>query len=229
MTEYELYEAIKEGNATMITHLLDSGAPMNFGLFSMAVQNKQYDGLQAFLDHGWDINTGSNLDRKIPSALVDTFDDPDLARWFLEHGADPNKRCQLRDATPLSYAVGEAPLMVIELLFEYGGSTESGQPPHPASMRKDSDSLTVLKYLCNKSPRVLDRINSLLDEERPEFAMNHRFGLCTPIQYAAQAGSLEAVKFLVEQGGDPWIYWILIGGLRWAMQFTITMSRWSTI
>ena len=50
----------------------------------------------------------------------------------------------------------------------------------------------------------MDRVNSLLDEGYPEFKMNYRSGLCTPLQYAARAGSLGSVKFLFEQGGDPW-------------------------
>ncbi|KAE8151985.1 ankyrin [Aspergillus avenaceus] len=200
----QLFTAIEIGNAKLVTQLLDKGAPMNFELFAKATREKQYDILQSILDFGWDINTESAIDNKVPSALVYTFDDVALATWFLKHGADPNKRCQLRDATPLSYAIFEAPFMIIELFFQYGGSTECGQLLHYASMRYDPDGLRILKHLYNKDPCIMDRANDYLDEGYEEFAMNYRFGLCTPIQYAARAGSLESVRFLVEQGGDPW-------------------------
>jgi ankyrin repeat protein len=36
------------------------------------------------------------------------------------------------------------------------------------------------------------------------FNQNCRFGACTPIQYAAYAGALESVKFLKDQGANPW-------------------------
>ena len=104
----------------------------------------------------------------------------------------------------MSYAVFEAPFTIIELLFQYGGSAEYGQLLHYASMRYDLDGPHILKYLYNKNPRVMDRANDYLDEGYEEFPMNYRLGLCTPIQYAARAGSLESVRFLVMQGGDPW-------------------------
>ncbi|PLB47556.1 ankyrin [Aspergillus steynii IBT 23096] len=177
---------------------------MNFELFAKTTREKQYDGLQVFLDHGWDINAESILDSKVPSALIYTFDDPDLATWFLKHGADPNKRCQLRDATPLSYAIFKAPFEIIELFFQYGGSTEHGQLLHYASMRLDANGLEIPKYLLSKSRRVMDSVNRLLDEGYLEYTMDFRFGLCTPVQYAARAGSLASVRFLVEHGADPW-------------------------
>lgn len=108
----------------------------------------------------------------------------------------------MRDATPLSYAVFEAPLSIIDLFFQYGGSTEHGQLLHFASMRPDG--VGILEYLKIKNGSIMDRVNSFLDEGYPEFEMNYRFGLCTPVQYAARAGSLGSVKFLVEQGGKPW-------------------------
>ncbi|GES63168.1 hypothetical protein ATEIFO6365_0014021600 [Aspergillus terreus] len=132
------------------------------------------------------------------------LDNPEMATWFLNHGADPNKRCQMRDATVPSYAIFEASFETIELFFAYRESTEHGQLLHYASMRRDSDGATILQYLYNKNPRIMERVNNVLDEGYPKFATNYRFRLCTPPQYAARAGSLDSVKFLVEHGGDRW-------------------------
>lgn len=98
-----------------------------------------------------------------------------MATRFLNHGADPNKRCRMRDATVLSYAIVEASFGTLELLFTYGGSTEHGQLLHYASMRRDSNGATILQYLYSKNPRIMDRVNHFLDEGYPEFAMNYRF------------------------------------------------------
>ncbi|EEA23832.1 hypothetical protein TMatcc_006904 [Talaromyces marneffei ATCC 18224] len=203
--EVHLSLAIEAKDASRVSQLLDDGAPMNFELFAQATQNKCMEILQLFLDHGWDINTESSLDSLIPSALIYTFDDIELVKWFLLHGADPNKRCQMRDATPLSYAMYDASMDIIDRLFMHGGSTQQGQLLHYASMRKDENGIQVLRYLQERDPQMIrSRVNLLLDEGYPEFAQNCRFGACTPIQYAACAGALESVKFLVDQGANPW-------------------------
>ncbi|KAL5363274.1 ankyrin [Aspergillus floccosus] len=169
---------------------------MNVELFAEATREKQHESLQSFLDHGWDINTGSTIDSKIPSALIYALDEPELAKWFLNHGADPNKRCRMRDATVLSYAISEASFEMIELFFEYGGLTEHGQLLHYASMRRNSDGLNILQHLYNKSPCIMNRVNSFLDEGHVEFETKYRFGLCTPVHYAARAGSLDSCEVL---------------------------------
>ena len=127
--------------------------------------------------------------------------------WFLKHGADLNKRCHIRDFTPLSHAVLEGTLETIEILFRNGGSAAHGQLLHYAAMREGTDSLTVLEYIYNQDPEANAlNVNKLLDQDSPtDFAMNYRAGLGTPLHYAALAGSLDSVKFLVEKGGDPWI------------------------
>lgn len=43
------------------------------------------------------------------------------------------------------------------------------------------------------------RINKFLDEDYPEFVMNERAGLGTPLHFAALSGSLEMAKFLIEK------------------------------
>ncbi|QSS58978.1 hypothetical protein I7I51_08409 [Histoplasma capsulatum] len=109
--------------------------------------------------------------------------------------------------TPLSFAVLEGSFEVIKILFENGGSSAQGQLLHYSAMRKTTDSLAVLEYIYNKCPEInASNINKLLDQDSPEdFAMNHRAGLGTPLHYAALAGLLDSVQFLVGRGGNPWI------------------------
>ncbi|GAB1200353.1 hypothetical protein APSETT444_009723 [Aspergillus pseudonomiae] len=201
----EVCIAIKDGNTHTVIRLLKEGAPMITEHFVLATQMKRYDVLELYIDRGWDINT--DVSTLIPSAVVYTFDDMEHLEWFLKHGADLNKRCHIRDFTPLSHAVLEGTLETIEILFRNGGSAAHGQLLHYAAMREGTDSLTVLEYIYNQDPEANAlNVNKLLDQDSPtDFAMNYRAGLGTPLHYAALAGSLDSVKFLVEKGGDPWI------------------------
>jgi ankyrin repeat protein len=135
--------------------------------------------------------------------------DRDLTKWFLDHGADPNKRCRLRDCTPLSYAVREAPFDIVKLLFEEGGEIHQGQLLHYAAMRTEGDSIQVLSFIYEQDPDLNElRLNKLLDEGTPEYFMNERSGLCTPLHYASMSGSAEMVRFLKAKGAvsrkDPY-------------------------
>ena len=56
-----LADAVVNNWTPTVTFLLDQGMPMNQQLFVYATQTKSYKILQAFLDHGWDINTPTNL------------------------------------------------------------------------------------------------------------------------------------------------------------------------
>ncbi|GAD99606.1 conserved hypothetical protein [Paecilomyces variotii No. 5] len=187
----ELRIAISDARTDEVIRLFDQGAPMIIQHFVLAMQMELCDVLELFLNRGWDINT--EVDRRRPSALVYAFHDMTLLTWLLDHGADPNKRCQMRDCTPLSYAVVDAPFGTIQLLFKYGGSADRGQLLHYAAMRECADNLEVLKFIYDKNPDTnAIRINKLLDEDCPEdFAMNFRAGLGTPLHYAALVGSLD--------------------------------------
>ncbi|KAE8352235.1 putative ankyrin repeat-containing protein [Aspergillus coremiiformis] len=201
----DLSFAIQDGKIDKVATLLNDGALMITEQFVLATQMKLYDVLKMFLDHGWDIN--ADFTPLIPSALVYTFEDTTLLTWFLDHGADPNKRCRLRDCTPLSYAVQTAPFEAIETLFRSGGSAAQGQLLHYAALRKGTDSLAVLEYIYNKNPDANAlNVNKLLDQDCPgDFAINLGAGLGTPLHYAALTGSLDSVQFLMEKGGDPWL------------------------
>ncbi|KAJ9400282.1 hypothetical protein DTO282F9_2750 [Paecilomyces variotii] len=201
----DLYNAITDGRDDDAIELLDRDVPMTINHFALATRMKRYKIVDDFIQRGWDIDT--HVDSLTPSCLVYTFDDIKLLRWFLDHGASPNKRCLIRDYTPLSCAVQHASFEAIQLLFQHGGSIEHGQLLHYASLRSHPDNLEVLKYIYDKNPNFNAAIiNKLLDENSPrDFAHNYRAGLGTPLHFVALQGSLECVRFLVEKGANPWI------------------------
>ncbi|KUJ12937.1 uncharacterized protein LY89DRAFT_737835 [Mollisia scopiformis] len=71
---------------TAIDHLLSHGAQITETVFYGASARKYVISFQAFLDHGWDINS---LEFGQP-ALRLAVGDEQLVRWFLDHDADPN-------------------------------------------------------------------------------------------------------------------------------------------
>ncbi|KAL2846148.1 ankyrin repeat-containing domain protein [Aspergillus pseudoustus] len=205
----DLRLAIEAGDLEATARLLNAGLEISAENFRNATIKKDYDILKLLLSKGFNINT--DINDSVPSALVYAIKDRVLASWFLDHGADPNKRCRLRHCTPLSYAVREGSFDVIRLLFEGGGEIQQGQLLHYAAMRteSDSDSTQVLSFIYDQDPDFnKSRLDKLLDEDTPEFFMNQRSGVCTPLHYAAMSGSVDMVCFLKDKGAvsrkDPY-------------------------
>ncbi|PYI32281.1 ankyrin [Aspergillus indologenus CBS 114.80] len=194
-----LDEAIERDLAEVVETLLTYQVPMNAELFLKATRNTSYRILQAFLHHGWDINTP--VSPYTPPALASSFHDRDLTKWFLDHGANPNQRCNAyRDCTPLSIAFREAEPPTIKLLLDYGASLQHGQVLHYAAMRELDDRLDVLKYLLQEGLPVNDIMYQNCGDE---YYFNMYSGIGTPLHYAAARGLLDSARLLIENGASP--------------------------
>lgn len=133
-----------------------------------------------------------------PSA---TFHDRDLTEWFLDHGANPNQRCdRYRDCTPLSVAFRKADFSIVKLLLERGASLQQGQVLHYAAMRELDDRLDVLDYLLRKGLSVNDIMYQNCGDE---YYFDMYSGIGTPLHYAAARGLPDSVKLLIENGASP--------------------------
>ena len=124
--------------------------------------------------------------------------------WFLDHSADPNERCSFQDCTPLSLAVRDAPLAIIMLLFERGGSVERGQLLHYAAQQKREDRMKILQLILAKNPSFIGgMVNKLKDEDSPDdYCRNICSDLDTPLHYAAREGLLNMMQFLLLNGAS---------------------------
>ncbi|KAJ5150611.1 uncharacterized protein N7500_010800 [Penicillium coprophilum] len=163
--------------------------------------NISYQTLEVFLSHGWDIN--APLYSSVPPALAFSFHDFDLTRWFLTHGADPNRRYdEYADRTPLSIAFVEASFPIIELLLDHNASLQHGQVIHYAAMRESDDRLETIRYLLDRGHPVNDIMYQNCGDE---YYFHMYSGIGAPLHYAAGKGLLDSVKLLVQRGASPWI------------------------
>lgn len=125
-------------------------------------------------------------------------DDAALTQWFLSRGADPNAQCLL-DITPLSAAVQYAPMSVIELLFEHGGSIAFGQLLNYAAWRELDDRVDVVIFLVAKGAPI----NNIMYQNRLDcYRQREAFALGTALHDAAAIGSIDVVKTLVDAGAE---------------------------
>lgn len=120
-----------------------------------------------------------------------------MVTWLLDHGADPNRQCVV-DLTPLSFAVEDAPLAVIELMLSRGGDTRRGQLLHHA-VERETDNIAVLKLLLATGAAI----NATMYEDHyPSLALYCFMALGTPLHRAAELGKVEVVQYLLSQGAD---------------------------
>lgn len=111
-------------------------------------------------------------------------------------GADPNAQCLL-DITPLSAAVQYAPMSVIKLLFEHGGSIAFGQLLNYAAWRELDDRVDVVMFLLAQGAPI----NNVMYQNRLDcYRQREAFALGTALHDAAAIGSIDVVKTLVDAG-----------------------------
>lgn len=127
--------------------------------------------MQLCLDHGYNINNPGYCD---PGIFPDHFDDDQLTRWLLDHGADPNSERLCwggkMGQTPVSVAMCRATFDTIQLLIERGGpgTFRCGHLLWYAALRRLPDRLEVMEYLLRNGAAA--DVTSLRYENRPEAA-----------------------------------------------------------
>ncbi|MCJ1475725.1 hypothetical protein MMC13_004388 [Lambiella insularis] len=178
----------------IVSYLLDHGAKLNPWLVgSAADEDTPLRVFEDFLNHGWDINkpiaNGSPVLRYV-------MPNPTLVRWFLSHGADPNKRGYWGES-PLRVACCSSTPEVVDLLLASGASLHHSSALHFAAEDAEHrpQSLTMLSHLLDLGVDV----NELSDCDYPE---SRDYGFYTPLHAAVGADFAEAIRLLLKRGAD---------------------------
>ncbi|KAF2753939.1 ankyrin [Pseudovirgaria hyperparasitica] len=195
-----LLVAMAKQNIELIQYLLDEKiSELSSFLFVAAVRSRKYKVLNLFLGLGWDINTPRGRGEASALSIPISQGDWEMVRWLLDHGADPNSRCDY-DLTPMSDAILRAPLELIDYLFSRGANQNFGQLLHWAVIRDKPDALEVVRRLVELGVPI----NEVKYANDPKgFRARIGFGLGTPLHRAAEFGKVDIVKYLLEVGADP--------------------------
>lgn len=119
-----------------------------------------------------------------------------MTSWLLEHGANPNAQCEV-DCTPLSYAVRNASLNVIELLLNHGGDVQKGQLLQYAVCR-DEELEDVVSLLVDRGAPL----NATMYQDGPTFMRFFPLSLGTALHVATEQGKANAIRLLIRLGAD---------------------------
>ncbi|KAF2760486.1 ankyrin, partial [Pseudovirgaria hyperparasitica] len=196
---YSLAAAVEKHDLEMARFLLDKNVA-HIGLpIELAVREHAKEILELFLQYGWGIN--QPMHRIEPPALSIALrtGDHDMVEWFLDHHADPNRRCAW-DMTPTSQAMYTASLETIEYLFSRGADVRQGQLLHHAVLRAKPGALELVRRLVDCGAPV-NKIK--YEDDLTTYRERVPFGLGTPLHRAAEFGKTEIVMLLLEKGADP--------------------------
>ena len=195
--------AIKGGHLTIAAYLVENVTtalqlPLNF---QSAMDTESYEFMELFLHHGFDINKSWSEHYSTP--LAHTFENEEMTRKFLDHGADPNAESRINN-TPLSRAVQFAPMSIIKFLFDRGGPgcMNNGELFHCVTYRDLSDRIEVLEYLFTQGAQR--DINKLIRQDRPNLFSKENLilGCDAPLHVATRTGKMDVVEFLIAHDAD---------------------------
>jgi ankyrin repeat protein len=180
-------------------------------LMRAALNGDRIPMMELLVAHGADVNATWHGNFPIIFASCEALD-PEALRWLLDHGADPNcggpdkwgAASHAYPGTALDYVIGtyvRSPQVLsacIDMLLDAGGATKHNVPAVLALLRGRLDRLA----------EQLDADPSLVDRRFPELDFGTTGGRlltlkgATLLHVAAEYGSLEAARLLLDRGAD---------------------------
>ena len=197
----------------IVTYLLEHGAVIsgNIMILALGETHEAIAMFQMFLDHGWDINSKTDLGNTMLKWANDpisscwsysltncrhTIRNEELIRWFLSHGADPNAYGK-PGATILDVVAANSSPTVFDLLIAHGARLEDSDALHSAAGERE------------KRPGRVEMMTHLLEMGmdinamgRRDYPPSRRIGRGTPLHAAVGARELDRIEFLLERGAD---------------------------
>ncbi|KAI8662362.1 hypothetical protein NCS56_01039800 [Fusarium sp. Ph1] len=206
--------AAQNAKSEVVRFFLDEAVPVSPTATKLAA--REVDGavevFQAFLDHGWDINSFDRIPAlqygsPAPHQCISATKSLPLTKWFLEHGADPNLISK-DGHTPLDFVAAHATPdtpSVIDLLLSSGALAAHINALHNAliTIHADMNCIAMMMLLLDKGFDV----NSLSFTNRPEFqSRNPSTALHWAVRkHSARRGRknmLARVRWLLDHGAD---------------------------
>ena len=187
--------SIAAGKTEVVSYLLDHGAELSpLNITQAVARHSSTEMFQIFLDHGWDIN--SKTDMREPALKMVVTDDL-MTQWFLAHGADPSA-VGGTSFSILDVAAANSSPAILDLLIAHGAKIE------------DSDALHSAAGECEGIPGRVEMMAHLVADLRMDINAIERsgppagrgLGRGTPLHSAVYAGKRERIVFLLERGAN---------------------------
>ncbi|KAI9746561.1 MAG: hypothetical protein M1818_000274 [Claussenomyces sp. TS43310] len=189
---WPLIIAAERGDDTTVRFLLGQGAEVDTSVMPNRRTTSSIPVLQAFLDHGWDIDSPCGIfdDR---TALCFVAKNEELVQWFLEHGANP-RGIFPGTHTPLDDAAYHGSFAIISLLLSRGAKLEESHALHCATV-SEAAGIPTMEFLLGLGCDINAQAMTTRRPVRSQY-------LGTPLHVAAEYGYPDCVTFLLERGAD---------------------------
>ncbi|KAJ6033864.1 uncharacterized protein N7446_007840 [Penicillium canescens] len=190
--------ALCAGQVEVADYLLSVGAPIASSAphnIIRAPRDTKIPLLDVLAQHGWRPVSQVCSEQILP----DIVGDLPLLSWFLDHGTNPDfrpSRENFINCSALEKAAGSGSLEAVQMLVDAGADVHH-DALHAAAYKKaptkeaDVDRIPVMALLVEKGADV--------NKKRQSPYVTHLY----PIVFAAVAGAVERVKWLLEHGANP--------------------------
>lgn len=194
--EPALCAALRQGHVEAANLLLHRGCLCYFAATQAALAGGHIPIFECMLQNGWDINF--SLDHRGDALICALLfkETPDLARWLLAHGADPNWNPRsdpvVSSALEAACSRPEVPPEIVSLLLKRGAIG-------PAAMlvAASSGNVEALRVLLDEASALFD-INAIPVAVNPDWEGKPDWG--TPLHSAAARGELACITLLLGRG-----------------------------
>ncbi|KAI9785037.1 MAG: hypothetical protein M1835_003436 [Candelina submexicana] len=175
---FGLVIAIARDQPVILRYFLDSGADFRDGSIASATGwCKSLEIFEVLVEKGWDVNTLSMLDTPV---LGTVLKDPELVKWFLAHGPDPNFG---KSGLILNLAACISTVSIFKILLQHGADISQSLPLHQAAAAPDdAGRIEMLAFL-------IDEMKPDVDADDWAKGLFRRLG--TPLHYAIESGGIE--------------------------------------
>lgn len=199
-----LSTAAVKGSLPIVQLLLSHGAPISMTANALVTREGKPNTLailQAFLAHGWDINSAATPDGYTTlSLMLFRRDSEEITSWFLANGANANS-ANADGMTLVRRAAWGAPsAAVLKLLLSHGATVKNTSALHQAAFRDEDDvALDMLKLLLDSGAEI-DELEFQVFTNIPLDDSYRDRG--TALHIAAEKGHVDRAKLLIELGAD---------------------------